>query len=154
MKTMQTRSVISIGSGVIIFVFLDQISKWMAAQAFISGSSWGIPFFSLKYEQNTGIAWSIPVPAFILLPLNLAILGLAGWYAWKYFDLKLKISQIAIILILSGGLGNIIDRILLGYVRDFIAVGWWPVFNLADAFLCIGIFLILLFYAKIKRRNN
>lgn len=52
--------------------------------------------------------------------------------------------QISIGLIVGGALGNLIDRILLGYVIDFIQVGWWPVFNVADSAISVGAILLVL----------
>lgn len=129
---------------------LDLISKWYAAAHF------SLPFkltsfFYLNYQQNTGIAWSIPIPHQILIPLNILLLLAIPFFAYQYIDLRYKMNQIALALIIGGAIGNVYDRIFFGYVRDFIAVGSFPVFNLADAFLCIGIFLLAAFYAIMKR---
>jgi signal peptidase II len=56
--------------------------------------------------------------------------------------------------VLGGGLGNLIDRFTRGYVIDFISIWKWPVFNLADVFVTIGVLLIVLFYGKIKAQNQ
>jgi signal peptidase II len=53
--------------------------------------------------------------------------------------------QISLGLILGGAFGNVIDRILLGYVVDFIRVGWWPVFNVADSAITVGAAVLALF---------
>jgi signal peptidase II len=58
---------------------------------------------------------------------------------------------VIIALLAAGAMGNLIDRIRLGYVIDFISVGSFPVFNFADSFITVAIFLLLLFYDKIKR---
>ncbi len=108
-------------------------------------------WFKLQYAENTGIAWSIPIPQAILIPLNILLLAIIPIFALKHLDFRYYKSKIILTLILGGALGNITDRILHGYVIDFISVGTWPIFNLADSFLCIGIFLLFVFYAKIKR---
>ncbi len=136
--------------GALFFVALDLLTKSIAP-AFALNPIQILPFFSLEYHQNTGIAWSIQIPYFILIPLNIGILMLLPWCAQKYLKTDLKIAQLALMLVLGGAIGNIYDRLFLGYVRDFIAIGRWPVFNLADASLCTGIFLILAFYGRIKR---
>jgi signal peptidase II len=55
-----------------------------------------------------------------------------------------RVGLIGFILILSGGLGNLVDRIFYGYVIDFIRVGGWPNFNLADSYITIGVILIII----------
>ncbi len=109
------------------------------------------PYVSFRYEKNTGIAWSIPIPHQILLPINIILLSVIPWLAYRYLDFRKVLSILAVILIMAGGIGNVYDRIAHGYVIDFISIGQWPVFNLADAFLTTGIFIILFFYGKIKR---
>ncbi len=129
---------------------LDQSVKWLA-KSYLAKPYVLTPWFQLRYEQNTGIAWGIQMPYGLLITINLVLLLLIPYLAWKNLDLRRHQSQIILALIVGGALGNIYDRLVSGYVTDFIAVGWWPVFNLADAFLSVGTFLLLLFYAKIKR---
>jgi signal peptidase II len=59
-------------------------------------------------------------------------------------------AKIALILILSGALGNLLDRIIREEVVDFIAFSFWPSFNLADAFIVAGAVIAGVFYKKIK----
>ncbi len=62
---------------------------------------------------------------------------------------KTKFPQVMMALILGGAIGNLIDRLLLGFVRDFIDVGFWPAFNIADSAITIGaIGLIIYFWKK------
>jgi signal peptidase II len=134
----------------ILFFALDQLLKWTAHQYFqkpIAITSW----FSLRYEQNTGIAWSIPVPFALLIAANVIFLLLLPFLIANHLDLRQKKAQFFLSFLFGGALGNLFDRLTRGYVIDYISVGTWPVFNLADALLCIGIFFILLFYGKIKR---
>ena len=128
----------------------DQFVKWLA-KSYLSSPYVLTPWFQLRYEQNTGIAWGLQMPYGLLIAINFVLLLLIPYLAWKNLDLRRHWSQIILALIVGGALGNIYDRLVSGYVTDFIAVGWWPVFNLADAFLSVGTFLLLLFYAKIKR---
>jgi signal peptidase II len=58
-----------------------------------------------------------------------------------------RLVQIAIGLILGGALGNVVDRVRLGFVVDFIQVGWFPIFNLADSSITVGAALLMLQYA-------
>lgn len=137
-------------SGAVIFlVVIDQIVK--AAAASWTGDIQILPYFLLSYRENIGAAWGIYINPILLLALNFAILILVNYFFFKSADFRRKISIISLALISGGALGNIIDRLFLGYVRDYISVGWWPVFNLADAYIVIGIFLVIVFYGKIIR---
>lgn len=131
-------------------IILDQITKWLAAmhlQKPIEITSW----FSLQYSENTGIAWSLPVPIDILIPLSILLILVIAYAAHINLDFTHFISGLIVAFVMSGAISNLIDRIFRGFVVDFIAVGWWPVFNLADTFLTVGVFLLALNYGKIKR---
>lgn len=144
------RATLKIGLNAIVLAALDQAVKWFV-RAYLANPYILTPWFQLRYEQNTGIAWGIGIPYPLLMVLNIGLLILIPFLAYKNLDLRRHKSQIVLVLIIGGAIGNIVDRVFLGYVTDFIAIGWWPVFNLADVFLSTGIFLLLLFYGKIKR---
>ncbi|MFA5829029.1 MAG: signal peptidase II [Candidatus Gracilibacteria bacterium] len=131
-------------------VILDQFLKW-TAQMYWQKPFFLLPGISLRYEQNTGIAWSIPLPYTILIILNLVLIVILPFFIANYFNLRLPKAQIIMSMIMAGAFGNIIDRLFRGYVIDYISVGSFPVFNLADSLLTISIFLILVFYDRIKR---
>ncbi len=98
-------------------------------------------FVGLERSVNEGIAWGIRIPGF-LQPLLITIaLILVGWYSLKYA--RSYLSQIAFGLVLGGGLANIVDRVRDGVVTDFFQVGSFPVFNVADSCITIGIGLLL-----------
>lgn len=134
----------------LFLALIDLISKSYAAAQFKQPLHL-TSFLTFTYQQNTGIAWSIPIPHYILIPLNILLLAAIPVIAYKQVDLRYKINQWALAFIVGGAIGNVFDRLVFGYVRDFIAIAWWPVFNLADLFLCIGIFLLALFYGILKR---
>ena len=146
------RNVFFAGLATILFLCADQVTK-LAASAWLSVPLEVMPWVSLRYAENTGIAWSIQIPFAMLVILNFTLVGLFFWWAMKSLDFSKWLTVAVIALVLAGAFGNIIDRLRLGFVIDFISVGFWPVFNLADAFLSIGIFLILLFHAKIIGRG-
>lgn len=131
---------------------LDQIIKQLAS-AYLQTPVPIFSWLSLRYEQNYGIAWSIPIPYPLLLFLNIVLLLAMPYIAGKLVDLSHKRSQLALGFILGGAIGNIFDRLFYGYVVDYVALSFWPVFNLADALLAIGIFLIIVFYGKIRKVN-
>jgi signal peptidase II len=141
-------------AGITLFLIsADRITK-ILSETFLRNGLRLLPFIDLKVSRNVGIAWSINVPLFILIPLDLVLLGLIFWLAFRHLDIRKNLSIWITALVLGGAVGNIIDRIIRGAVTDFISIGFWPVFNLADAFLTIGIFLGIVFYGKIKKNPD
>ncbi len=131
-------------------LLLDQFVKLALYSAVIDQSIIG-DFFRLKLEKNTGIAFSIALPQWFLLAIiPIFILALAIFLAK---NLNLQRWRVALLysLFLAGAIGNWLDRFHYGFVIDFIQIGQFPVFNLADSFLTVSIFLIIVFYDKIKR---
>ncbi|MBU0667931.1 signal peptidase II [Patescibacteria group bacterium] len=129
---------------------MDQLAKWLAytqLAAPLRFTSW----FSLQYTENTGVAFSLPIPHFIIIPLTITVLAGLIYFGAHHIKIWSPLAIIAIALIIGGALGNLYDRLAHGFVIDFIKVGWWPTFNLADAFLTAGIFLAVAFYGKIKK---
>lgn len=138
-----------------VIVLLDQWTKlWVDADMRLYQT---IPvidgFFSLTYVRNTGAAFSIfaDFPAsfrkpFFMVVTIVAVVGI-GWFV-RTTPREDKLTLIASGCILGGALGNAIDRLAYGSVIDFLDVfvgTWhWPAFNVADAFITIGVILILL----------
>ncbi len=147
------KSYFRIGIAAFCFFIADQLSKLWAAgylRSPIQITDWA----ALRYEQNLGIAWSIFIPQPWLSIFNALLLVALPLFISQYIDLRRKDSQLFLSLVIGGALGNLFDRIFRGFVIDFVAIGWWPVFNLADALLTIGIFLILVFYGRIHRDSR
>ncbi len=132
---------------------LDLATKWLAQQYLTSPAELWPGFFQLQLSYNPGIAFSIPIPNLAMIiatPFLLA--GL--WYGMeRACNMRHAISKISLSLIVAGGVGNFINRIWTGAVIDFLDFSFWPSFNLADAYLTIGAFLLIVFYGKIKLRN-
>ena len=128
---------------VIFILFLDQSTKFLVSKNLSLNQS--IPvikgIFHLSLIHNRGAAFGIlknQVPVFILTSIFAIIL--------IYFNLKgsrqKKSYSISLSLILAGALGNLIDRLFLGYVIDFLDLRIWPVFNVADSAITIGAVLL------------
>ena len=116
-------------------------------------------YFHMTLVHNTGIAFGLfknQGIVFIIIPVIAIILLGYNIYYYKNNDENLsRLYIIAFSLILGGAIGNLIDRILFGYVIDFIDLKIWPVFNLADSAITIGALIIALKYipsAKIKKK--
>ena len=119
---------------------LDQITKHFARVHF-QETFQIIPFIKFKFAENPGIAFSWQVPYWILIPVILfMIIFLTHQLLTK--DLK-KLEITSYLLILSGAVGNLIDRILFQKVTDFISIGNFPVFNVADSCITLGVAVLL-----------
>lgn len=129
-----------------LVIIIDQCTKYMVRINFEQGET--LPIISdilhLTYVRNLGAAFSmfenikvvtIIIPLFILL---MAITALFFFY--KRIS---RFSRISISLIIAGGMSNLIDRIILGYVTDMIDFRIFPVFNIADISVCVGCMLLI-----------
>ena len=141
----------------LLVVAADQLSKRWIQSNFYPGQS--VPetgFFRLTYAQNTGAAFSIffgksDILAVVSLIGVILILAYNFLMYRRFPFLITRLNKIALGLILGGTIGNLIDRMGLHYVRDFIDVGPWPVFNLADSATVVGVIIFavsLLFLTK------
>ena len=146
-----------------ILLVLDQISKVLIVNYFngvpVSSLS-GIPIIEdvlyFSYQQNEGASFGILQGArWVFIPVTIIACGLFIWWLVRLpkRNIWLKISAG---LMLSGAVGNLIDRAFLGYVRDFIATEFmdFPVFNIADCFVCIGAFLYIVYVFTEERRAS
>ena len=133
-------------------LLLDQISKQVVASNFVLGESVGITsFFSWTYVQNNGAAFSFladsgELQRNILLSISIiASLGLVVWIQKTPSSFRQRLFGQSIFL--AGATGNLIDRAMFGHVIDFIDLHYdgfyWPVFNLADSFIFLGVALLL-----------
>lgn len=122
----------------------DQLSKYWLAAHLSEGAEYRLlPFLSLFHTRNTGIAFSM-LSSFSdvgLILLTVAIIGFVLWLEWQ-LPRGHRLARFGYWLIIGGAVGNLIDRIRLHYVVDFILfhLGSWSfaVFNLADAFITCG----------------
>jgi len=101
-------------------------------------------FFQIVFVPNSNIAFSLSLnPIFIIL-LIIAILIILSYYWWLNL-LKLQLLKfLGLSLIIIGAVSNLLDRLFLGYVVDYINFNFWPVFNLADTLIVIGCIIYLL----------
>ena len=143
-----------IGLGVALAVFLlDQLMKWVVTyplQLEHYQSIKLLPFFSLQWLKNTGVSMGL-LPAnsemgrWLLVALTAAIAAFVTFWLWRE---KRRDDAIALSLVLGGALGNILDRVRLGYVVDYADLHFgtirpFLVFNVGDAAITIGVLLLL-----------
>lgn len=147
---------------VIVLILGDQLTKSLATQYLTyARPHYLLPFFDLTLLHNTGAAFSFLSDA-------------GGWQRWAFGLLSGVVSLVLIFwlpaqqrtlvkaslsLILAGAVGNLIDRVSLGYVVDFVSLhygGWYfPAFNLADSCISVGAALMLLEWViEPKRAEN
>ena len=136
---------------IVIFLGIDIVSKLLISKIFKVNESIVIikDFFNITYVRNTGAAWSILSGFRIgLVIVSLVIIGFIVYYVYKN-KISSMMEKIGYSMILGGALGNLLDRIFYGYVIDFLdfkIFGYnYPVFNLADTFIVIGVFMLILF---------
>lgn len=134
----------------IIFLIVDQITKILVVNSLVPGENIEIikNIFSIIYTNNTGAAFSILLGKRIfLIVVAVLIIGVLLYYI-KRNKIEKKIDIIALSFVIGGSLGNLIDRIVRGYVIDFISIKIgnynFPIFNVADILIVIGVFLLLL----------
>jgi signal peptidase II len=133
----------------IISLILDQITKYIVVRIFVEeGNTWPIwpGVFHFTYVLNDGAAFSFFQGGVVWLRWLSLIVSL-GLMALAYFGPKMvKLEQLGYGFILAGALGNGLDRFIFGYVVDFIDFRLirFPVFNLADVSINIGIVLLLI----------
>ncbi len=132
----------------IVVLLIDQITKIAAEATLSSGAISVIPgFFRLTYAENTGAAWSMlegKMWFFYIITIIALIIMVMFYRNQKEADELVKVS---LVLMMAGTIGNFIDRLCFQHVRDFldfIIFGYdFPIFNVADMALCIGVFLII-----------
>lgn len=132
-----------------IAVILDQMTKWLAVEFLTKVET--VPLIQdvlhLTYLENTGAAFGIlKNNRWIFLVIStVAIIALVAYIA--KFPPKSKWLGVGLSFIVGGGIGNMIDRVLLGYVVDFIDFRLinFAVFNVADSFVCVGAVLVLIY---------
>lgn len=135
----------------IVGIVVDQITKVAIDRSMQLFDS--IPvvenFFHITYVRNKGAAFSFLSHASWRLPFFISVSIVAALVILVAFQ-KLrddqKLAHVSLAMIFSGAVGNLIDRIRLGEVIDFLDVHWyrhhWPAFNVADSLICVGVFLL------------
>jgi len=100
------------------------------------------------YICNHGIALGIKIPDILFWIFWCEIIFLLFYLLYKN---SLSHNALYIIFILSGAISNLIDRLWQDCVFDFINLGFWPIFNLADLFITLGAIMLIITYLKVKR---
>ena len=144
-------SLINISLVVIFVVLFDQITKMLVVRNMGLNDSKPLieDVFELHYIQNTGSAWGMfSGKTLILTIVSLLLMGGLVYVLWNLSsDRYYRLLRLFISMIMGGAIGNMIDRIRLGYVVDFLYFKLinFPVFNVADIFVTVPIILVIIF---------
>jgi len=121
-------------------VFADQLTKQVIARTLAVGESVDIigPF-SIHHVENSGIAFGLfsSRTTFVIAITAVAV----GWMVWFFARAGRRhpVLPVAVGLVLGGSVANLVDRVRLGHVTDFLDLEAWPAFNLADTFIVVGV---------------
>lgn len=145
-------------------IIIDQVSKYVVLNYILTEYTALVltPFFAIVRAWNTGVSFSMfnnwGINGVYILS-GMALLIVAALLGWLKTE-KSRLMQVALGFIIGGALGNVLDRLRLGAVFDFLDFSvyehHWPAFNAADSFICIGAALIIihgLFFTK-KQKNK
>jgi len=119
----------------LFLIFIDQFSKYL------------VRHFDGFYICNPHISFGLQLSEFLFWPLWIIIISILIYFIFKKLFL---LSTFYFILILTGAISNIIDRLYFGCIIDFIDLKFWPVFNLADIFITVGAIGIIIAIIKNK----
>ncbi len=138
----------------ILVFFLDRLAKYLAVKNLLLNQPLPLirNFLSLTLVYNRGAAFGILKGQFPLFIFTSACAILFIYFSLKNHKSKKWHYRLSLSLILGGAAGNLVDRLSLGYVIDFIDFHIWPVFNLADSAITIG--AVLLGYSIICRNTR
>jgi len=142
-------------SAILSIIAATAVDIWLSGRIAIVGS-----FVGLQYALNPGIAWGIQFPSGVQEGLIFVALITVGYMAWKTCKslppTSYPLPPIAYGMIIGGGMGNIVDRLRDGYVTDYVQIGTFPIFNVADTFVTIGVGILLFeaIYTQYVIRNT
>jgi signal peptidase II len=137
-----------------VVVAIDQLTKlWVVRTLGPETMTNFIPIIGdtvrIAYSHNTGVAFSLfqGHPELLTIGALLIVSGAIYFYATQLPNQR-TLVQVIMGLIMGGAFGNLIDRVRLGYVVDFISVGWFPIFNVADSAISVGAALLMLQFLR------
>ncbi len=125
---------------IVLLLFLDQLTKIVARFWFEPPVELN-SFLQFRFAENKGVAFSFPVPIFFLILFSVGVVLFLAWMIWKKKFSKWESA--AATFIFAGAFGNLIDRIILRAVTDFIQIGSFPIFNFADIFITAGVVIFV-----------
>ncbi len=135
-------------------VVADQVTKLVVASALsLDDGVKVVGPLSIHHVRNSGIAFGLFASrtSAVIVLTSLAVGAMIVFYARS--AQRHPFLPVALGLVLGGSLSNLVDRVRLGYVTDFIDFRWWPAFNLADSFIVAGVGLLFLSFVAADRAS-
>ncbi len=140
----------------LIALILDQVSKAVIERQMVFFERIDIlgSFLGLRYVRNTGIGFGLlsGLDPFLIGGIQLLIIGVVLLTVFRFRYEITGAEEFFVGMIIGGAFGNLVDRLRLGYVVDFLEMPLWPVFNVADICIVIGAVLLLIAYYRRERR--
>lgn len=143
-----------------MIIALDQYTKALVRQSLAPGEMWSpwpwlTPYARIVHWYNSGVAFGLFQGKGDFFMILAILVALAIIYFYPRVPASDWTLRLAMGLQLGGAVGNLIDRLTLGHVTDFISVGTFPVFNVADSSITIGVIVLLLgVYLQEKKEKN
>lgn len=144
----------------LLVVAADQLSKvWIRSNLLVGQSLFEAGFFRIIHVNNTGAAFGLFQGQSFLLTI-VALVGITVLLVYalviyrKFPLLDNRLGRSTLGLVLGGAVGNLIDRLRFGYVTDFISVGLWPAFNIADSAITVGVILFAYSFLRSARAEK
>ncbi|MBL06720.1 MAG: signal peptidase II [Chloroflexi bacterium] len=138
----------------LIFIF-DQITKYLVYKNLALGQSIPDDFIiKITYARNTGTAFSLFSSYGNLLLIISIFVAIFFTIYFLMIDKPKLTMRLFISLVVAGALGNILDRVRFGYVNDFIDVGFWPIFNIADSSISIALTIYFFDLIFLNKKNE
>jgi signal peptidase II len=122
----------------------DQLTKYIVTSKLgLDDSVHVVGSFWIHHVRNSGIAFGLfaQATAVVIVLTAVALLWMLAFFARS--GARHPILPVALGLVIGGSVSNLLDRVRLGYVTDFLDFRWWPAFNLADSFIVIGVLVLL-----------
>lgn len=145
-----------------LVILLDQLTKWLVVKNMQLGERIDIinPYLSLLSHRNRGAAWGMLEGQMWLFYIVTVIVVIGILYYFHKEAKGIPLFSVSLMLLLGGAIGNFIDRLLQGEVVDFVSVLIpvinydFPIFNIADAALSIGVGLLIIFIILDEKKNK
>ncbi len=157
-KKRRISSLITILS-IFLILLIDQVSKLVVSSKLSIGQS--IPIIKdalhITFVKNTGAAFGLfKSNTYFFIAISIVAVAIIGVILIKAINngkfLDNFLCNFGLVLIMSGALGNLIDRVNLQYVIDFIDVRIWPVFNIADSSITVGTAALIIYFARFDKK--
>lgn len=132
-----------------IIIVLDQWTKSLVRENMLIGTIWSpwdwlTPYARIVHWYNTGVAFGLFKDQGMIFTILAIIVVIGILYYFPRVEARDWTLRLAMVLQFGGAVGNLIDRLTIGHVTDFISIGNFPVFNIADASISIGVAVLLL----------